>query len=178
MIQRITICFISILLCASTSLVAQDGGSEVVLSTGEEGPAVLYDGKEISQKELSNLDPAAIGDISILSGEEAKAKFGKYGELGAIIVSSPAKAKAMNETITTTTSVDGVPSEREAEEIKMSFDPSINYHIIIDGKPANMEALRAIPTANIDQMQIHEPLYAQDLFGDVAKEGAIVVTTK
>lgn len=152
--------------------------NEVVLSSEGSGPAVIYDDKEISQEELGKMSPASIGDIKILSGEEAEAKFGKYGEHGVVLVTSPGRNQNLEEFATM--SKDIAPAEHELveEQIKTSLDSGEDAHVIIDGKVSDMATLRAMSPDRIAQMQVHKGMDAIELFGNVAKSGAIVVTTK
>ena len=178
-LRQLTFAF-SLLLASSSALLAQQQGADqqVVLTGEDDGPVVLYDGKEISQRELTEMDISKIGDISILTGEQAQAKFGKYAEFGAIVVTSASNASVVTETVTTGTVAAGAPSEPVAAEVKMSFSPDINYYVILDGQPSDMATLNALDPNRIDEMQVHGAVDAMELFGDKAKEGAIVVTTK
>ena len=164
----------SITFLATTAVFAQT--EQIVLSSESEGPAVLYDDKEISQKELAKMSTDMIGDIQILSGEEAEAKYGKYAEHGVILVTSPAKSQSI-QTIITNDLAPGELQESE-EQITASLDTGDDAHVVIDGKVSDMATLRALAPERIDKMQVHKGLDAIELFGEVAKGGAIIVTTK
>ncbi len=163
----------------STSVLAaqtEQPAQSVVLSSEGDGPVVLYDDEIISQEDLAQLSSDMIGDIQILSGAEADKRFGKYATHGAIVVSSPSKASTVTETVQPV----AVPSEHRMQgaEVKISVDAGDDAHVIIDGQVTDMAALRAIDPLTIDQVQVHKGQQAIDLFGDKARGGAVVVTTK
>ncbi|MFK8056900.1 MAG: hypothetical protein AB8F78_12330 [Saprospiraceae bacterium] len=168
---------------AATSLLAQTPPTSttptqtVVLSEDGDSPAILFDEREISQAELAAMDSQNIGDIQILSGEEAQARFGKYSTHGAIVISTKAQAPVVTETVTTVAPSEKV-SDAMSDEVKMSFGTDLNAYVIIDGKPSTMKVLEGIETDKIKSMMVLKAAVATEKYGDVAKEGAIEVTTK
>ena len=177
--RQLAFSFTLALIATSAAVAQQDAApDEVVLSSESDGPVVLFDGEEITQQELGAIDVKKIGSIEILDGEQARAQFGKYGSFGAIVVTSASQAPAVVETVTTGTVAAGAPSEPVRDEVQMSFSPDKAYYVILDGKPSDMATLNALDPGRIDEIQVHKGTDAVELFGDKAKEGAIVVTTK
>lgn len=160
---------------ASTSLAAQST-EQVVLSEGEDSPIVVLDGREITQQELTALDPSEISEISILKGEQATQRFGEKGANGVILVTSVVNGKEQ------VLISDSVPAEKAVAktegEVKMSIPNDYAGLVILDGKESSIEALRALNPTLIDQMQIHKSQDAMDIYGEKAQNGAIIVTTK
>jgi len=165
-----------ITLASPTFAQQQNAATQEVVLMGDEdaGPTILFDDEEISKKELTALDPASIGSIQILKAEEAEQKFGKYGEFGAIVVTSKGKSQT-----TTEESPGMAPAEAgDTAPSGPSFDMPEDAYIVIDGKMSTMADLRALLPENIDQVQVHKTAQATELFGQKAKAGAVVVVTK
>ena len=158
----------TLLLAAPLPLAAQ---AEAVLGDADAGPAVLFDGEEITQEELAALAPAQMGDIKILSGEEAAAAYGKYGAHGVVVVTSPGQAAApVVETAA------AAPAPAVEGTVKASL-PEAGYYEI-DGQPATAEEVRALDPTSIESVQTFKGSEAEIRFGPGAKEGAVVVVTK
>ena len=163
------------LLAAAPQLVLAQADQSVVLNGDGDGPVVLLDGAEISQQQLAGMSTADIGSIEILTGEQALAAYGKYGEHGAIVVSTDAPAPREVSSVSSAE----VPAERAVEgEVKMSFGADLDAYVIIDGEPSDMDALQALKPNVIESIDIVKGADAVATYGDVAKQGAIVVVTK
>lgn len=178
---------LSLLVLTMTGLLAQkaqssaDQTQSVVLSEESDSPIILFDKKEITQNELAAMDKSEIGDIEILSGEEAKERFGKYEKNGAIVISStpPADVISKNSFKPASPSAPGEQIVRASgEEIKLSLDSALDAHVVIDGKASTMEILQAMKPAQIESMEVLKGDVAALKYGEVAKDGAIEVTTK
>jgi len=169
--------------CASlygqTPQTSSEVTESVVLAGQEDSPVILFDKREITQGELSAMDQQKIGDIEILSGEEAQERFGKYETHGAIVISSKQRAPEIIEVDSTAPSA---PSEKmpdaTSEEVKMSFGTNLQAHVLIDGNASTMEALENMDPEEIASMKILKKAVAVKKYGDVAKEGAIEVISK
>jgi len=167
--------FVTLCAYAQTPQSASAPTQSVVLSEEGDSPVILFDKKEISQQELAQMDQQNIGDIEILNGEEAKERFGKYGKNGAIVISSTPPADVIS-----ASSVNAAPAEQKAratEDVKMSLSDA-DAHVVIDGKPSTMEVLKAMSPDQIKAMEVLKGEVATKKYGEVAKDGAIEVTTK
>ncbi len=67
----------------------KDRGNSFFFSTDDnEKPYILLDGKEITQKELKELDSDSIESVNVLKGDSAISKYGDKAKDGAIIIST------------------------------------------------------------------------------------------
>ena len=146
--------------------------TEAVLGDADSGPAVLFDGREITQEELAALSPEQIGDIRILDGEKAAAEFGKYGAHGVVVVTSAGRAAA--QVIEPEVAVTTAPAPEGTVRASL---PEAGYYEI-DGRPATAEDVRALDPATIESVQVFKGSEAEIRFGPSAKEGAVSVITK
>ncbi len=166
---------------AQSTPTASQPTQSVVLSEEGDGPVILFDKQEITQAQLAEMDERSIGDIQILSGAQAKERFGKYGKNGAIVISSTPPADVI-QADQAAKKRPSAPAEQvtyaSGDEVKMSFGTDLNAHVVIDGKPSTMEALQALSPDQIKSMEVVKGDAAITKYGDVAKEGAIEVTTK
>ena len=149
--------------------------AQATVAVGEGGPSVLFDGTEITQEELAALKPEQMGDIKILDGAQAKAKYGKYAEHGVVVVTSPATAAAAR--AAAERSVVEAAAPRPAGGTVKAQLPDAGYYEI-DGKPATAEAVRALDPERIKSVQVFKGSEAEIRFGPSAAEGAVSVITK
>lgn len=176
MLQRVRVILLPLfgVVLAVAPAAAQTTDAERVVLAGDDaaGPAVLLDGREITQAELTSLDAGRIGSIEILKGPEAAARFdGKYAEHGVILVATGDPTAPLVEE-----GAGGAPSEAAGGQPGLDVDPEA--HILIDGEVADMAALRALKPEQIEAVQVHKADRAVQLFGEVARRGAVVVVTK
>ncbi len=66
-------------------------GTKVFFSDGDGEPLIILDGKEISQKEMDDLDSDNIETIEVLKGESATKKYGKKAKDGVVVITSKKK---------------------------------------------------------------------------------------
>ena len=142
---------------------------------GDAGPAVLFDGEEISQEELAALSPEQMGDIRILDGAAAEAQYGKYAEHGVVVVTSPAAAAA-EQAAATQAVIEAAAPKPAGETVKAQL-PEASYYEI-DGRPASAEDVRALDPGTIQSVQVFKGSEAEIRFGPSASEGAVSVITK
>ncbi len=161
-------------LFVATGALAQDTPQAIL--GGDASPAVLFNGEEISQEALAAFEATQIDDIRILSGEEAMAEFGRYGDHGVIVVTGKTAAG------------DGAGAARRAVEIAeeapaaqveervtvVSRDP----YVVIDGKPATNAEMQALDPGVIMHVKVLKGEQAEAKYGERGKDGVIEVTTK
>jgi len=69
-----------------------DGKNKFFISTdSDEAPLFILDGKEISKKEMDELDSDSIDKVEVLKGESATEKYGDKGKNGVVIITSKDK---------------------------------------------------------------------------------------
>ena len=157
-----------------TMIAVASAQTEVAVSA-EGGPAVLFDGEEISQEELAALSPEQMGDIKILDGAEAQAQYGKYAEHGVVVVTSPATAAAAQAAAEQAV-IQAAAPKPAGGTVKAQL-PEASYYEI-DGRPATAEDVRALDPATILSVQQFKGSEAEIRFGPSASEGAVSVITK
>ena len=130
--------------------------------------------KESSPEGMKGLDPANIESVSVLKDKSATELYGEKGKNGVIIITTK-----KGETTTGSKNLNNISviasnkDENNATHIKAS-----NPLVIVDGIVESNELLKSIDPAKIEQMEIFKDEKAIALFGEKAKEGAIVITLK
>jgi len=65
------------------------GKNKVLLLNDEDGePLIIIDGKEVTEEEMKELDPAEIEKMEVLKGNSATEKYGEKGENGVILITT------------------------------------------------------------------------------------------
>ena len=67
-----------------------DGNGNFVFISGDDEKEllILVDGKEITKKEMEELNPDKIGEMNVFKGKKAIEKYGKKGGNGVIIITT------------------------------------------------------------------------------------------
>jgi len=60
----------------------------VILDSENENPLIILNGKEISKKEMEELDPDSIKTVNVLKGDKATEKHGDKGKDGVIVITT------------------------------------------------------------------------------------------
>ena len=63
-------------------------GDFVFISSDDESPLIIADGKEISKEKMEDIDPDKIEKIEVLKGESATKKYGDKGKNGVILITT------------------------------------------------------------------------------------------
>lgn len=70
----------------------QSGNDKFFISSdGEKDPLFILNGKEISRKEMDELDSGSIEKVEVLKGDSATAKYGDKGKNGVVIITTKNK---------------------------------------------------------------------------------------
>ncbi|HLT33939.1 MAG TPA: hypothetical protein VKZ98_09130 [Aquaticitalea sp.] len=69
-------------------IAVENGNNFRIITTGEEQPLILLDGKEISKKDMEKVKPETIENVNVLKGEKAIEKHGQKAEHGVIEITS------------------------------------------------------------------------------------------
>jgi TonB-dependent SusC/RagA subfamily outer membrane receptor len=132
-------------------------------------PLIVIDGKEIDNKNLNELNqlisPEKIKSIDIIKDESAISKYGKKGEHGVIEITTKKAAGAEPLTEGRIRLRDQSPLYPQAPLI------------VIDGKEF-IDDLKKVPADQIESMTVLKGATATQLYGEKAKDGAILITTK
>lgn len=150
-----------------------DAPKEAVLGGDGIAPVVLLDGSEITPEQLAALEEAAIGEIRILSGEQAAEAYeGRYGESGAVVVTSAVDAAPE------LGAAEALVATGPAAEVTVSLPNGDDTYVLVDGQVSDLARVRAMPPSEIADIEVLDPSQAIERFGDVGAPGAVVVTTK
>jgi TonB-dependent SusC/RagA subfamily outer membrane receptor len=130
-------------------------------------PLIVIDGKEIDNKNLNDLNqlisPEKIKSINIIKDASAITKYGQKGEHGVIEITTQKVAEAENLT-----------EKLRLREQSLSDQKPL---IVIDGKEFE-DDLKKVPADHIESMTVLKGATATQLYGEKAKDGAILITTK
>lgn len=157
----------------------------------EKRPLVIIDGKEGA---MESLRPEDIKNISVLKDKSAVSVYGDKAKNGVIIIATKAGTKEKKSHLEGTgtdgavesdrvvisgrTAMDSMPGMRITISGKANakgMDPEKMPLVIIDGKEGAMESLRQ---EDIKSISILKDKSAVSDYGDKAKNGVIIITTK
>ncbi|WP_224996050.1 M56 family metallopeptidase [Cesiribacter sp. SM1] len=138
-------------------------------------PEVSYyyvDGKEWSKENVSTLDPGEIESVEVFKGENATAVFGEEAASGVVVIntrknSNTEAARAM------TVKIRQASGDAEADTESMA-----DKLLIIDGREVTESELNRLSPDMISQMEVLKGEQALQKWGDKARGGAIIITTK
>ncbi|WP_321316884.1 TonB-dependent receptor plug domain-containing protein [Labilibaculum sp.] len=118
----------------------------------------IIDGKKLSKKESEKINPDSIESITVLKGEPALEKYGKKGKNGVVEMTSKANKK---------------------HAVKMKLDSIKNPPIyVVDGKITSAEKVEEINPNDIESIDVLKGVHAIEKYGEEAKNGAVLITTK
>ncbi|MBT8243936.1 MAG: DUF3520 domain-containing protein [Winogradskyella sp.] len=119
--------------------------------TGSKEPLYVIDGRSVKSNSVKQLDPKNIKSVSVLKDANATALYGSRAASGVVVVTTN-KAKVKNEDLLYI--VDGMPIKKE-----------VNF--IIENLPKNQ----------IEIKNKYSKAEARRKFGNIAKNGCVVITT-
>lgn len=122
---------------------------------------IVADGKVISREDLNLIDPNSIDYIKVYRGKEAMDLYGNKAESGAIAIHTK------DSKIISTASV-GIRGKAG------KYQPLY----ILDGKPLNRKQIKKMDPDNIESISVLKGESATELYGDKAKNGVILITSK
>jgi len=146
-------------------------GNDVSTSKSQKMPnpsLIFIDGKESSEKEMAQIDPAQIEDVNVLKDKKAIEKYGKKGKNGVILIT----LKKDDPTQTFKIKTDSPLKFGNA-------DGSGNHPlIIIDGLVAKNQNVNNIPPETIESVNVLKGESATKVYGDKGKHGVILINLK
>ncbi|WP_452220700.1 YfbK domain-containing protein [Lacinutrix salivirga] len=119
---------------------------------GNSEPLVVVDGKIQSYKSMQKMNPKHINNINILKDAGATAIYGNRGSNGVIVIST--------------------------KNNKKNNSKELLY--IVDGNPIKKEnnfLIENLPQSEIDSKVVYDKAQSKNKFGDIAKQGCVVITT-
>ncbi len=120
-----------------------------------ETPLYFIDGKEVTSKEINNLDHDIIESIDVSKGENAINKYGDKGENGVVLITT-----------------------KNQKTSSISMRPSNNLLFIVDGKEVNKSIFESISPKEINSIEVLKREKAINKYGKKGKNGVIIITTK
>ncbi len=120
-----------------------------------ETPLYFIDGKEVTSKEINNLDHDIIESIDVSKGENAINKYGDKGENGVVIITT-----------------------KNQKTSSISIRPSNNLLFIVDGKEVNKSIFESISPKEINNIEVLKREKAINKYGKKGENGVIIITTK
>lgn len=167
----------SIKVVSSKSQIAEYNTSDTNDKTGafsfeneEDLPLVIIDGKK-GDKKLEDLIPDEIHTVHVLKDQKAIEQYGEKGKNGVIEIITK---KHAGDTDIKVTQYDSEPSSPINIE---NFIAKKKPLIIIDGKKSDQK-IEDINPDDIDSISILKDKSAMQLYGEEAKNGVILITTK
>src|SRR5690606_30781913 len=164
----------------------------------KEAELVVYvvDGEIAARNDLKVLDPNTIEAINVLKDESAVAKYGEKGKYGAIEITSKKPQAVKHDSIKISSVwVDDKKADMEAAEggVNQLKGKATGIHIrgiptnengkqpliVVDGKEMPTDySLNTVDPNNIESITVLKDEAGTTLYGDKAKDGVLIVTTK
>jgi len=144
----------------------QDGGKA-------NNALIIIDGKKQytrGTEALKHLNPEDIASIDILKDTAATKQFGEEGKAGVILI------KTRSGKLNTRDSL-----HKENVSIGLTLKGKLNAEnilYILDGTALEKSEIEKIKPADIESVKVLKDLAAVKLYGDKAKDGVIIITTK
>ncbi len=137
-----------------------------------------------STKGVANINRDSIVSVDVLKGSAATTIYGAEGKNGVIEIrtKSAATSRSMPEAEATTSSGKGTAATAvgygASQTQKISLSSIDKELIIIDGKEANKSEINRLRVASIESITIIKGSQAAIKYGEKAREGVVVITTK
>ena len=125
-------------------------------NTGNQ-PLIIVDGFETSNKLMNHIDPSAIESIEVLKETSTIAKYGDKAKNGVVIIKTKVNANGLKNS---------------------SFNGINDPLLIIDGEETPYNFLNSLNSNAIESIDILKNDSAISQYGDKAKNGVILITTK
>lgn len=115
-------------------------------------PLYIVDGKTISKEEVDKLDNTLIESVNVWKDKSATDKYGDKGKNGVVEITMKKADKAIA--------------------------PPANALYVVDEKIISKEIADKLDPNSIESVSVWKDKYATDKYGDKAKNGVVVITTK
>jgi hypothetical protein len=193
---------------ATSTMYGEEGKNGIVIITTKaqalKKPLMIIDGKRVDNYLLSTMNPDLIKQIDVFKNDSASAKYGEEGKNGVIVVTTKSNAPSYGATVTITPHSDpdkpttlydrrdkegnlmmplsGMTLGSSAKQYKSPVSVrnliKENVLIIVDGNRVGPTALETLDPVSISSVNVLKDSSARVLYGEEAKEGVIVITTK
>jgi len=153
----------------NTLSIIESIGTKINISS--DSPLIIVDGKV--SEEISHIDPKNIESISVLKEKTATDKYGEDAKNGVIIITTKSEAEKQNKTTISDTDT----THQKSSEFHANAKKAL---IIVDGKkyaPGEFDTKQLDPN-DIKLIDILKDGNAIELYGEDAKDGVVIITTK
>ena len=132
---------------------------------------IVVDGKVIPREELKLIDPNSIDYIKVYKGKEAVDLYGKKAKNGAIVIHS------INPNKPSSISMNLVGKPKNTLGLN-PFSGKESPMYLLNGKQVKGVTLNELSPNDIENISVLKGESATELYGDKAKNGAILITSK
>jgi len=146
--------------------ILHDGSAKVV------DPLIIVDGERV--EDINDIDPNIINSFQVLKDEDAVKLYGDEGKNGVIIIETKSKKEVVLGTPPTDEEMKKVPAIR----IRSINGEADSILVIIDGVQKTVKDINELDPLTISSFRVLRDKEAITIYGDEAKHGVIIVTTK
>lgn len=154
------------------------GPSEIVRAfsdtiSGGLKPVYIIDGVQIAG-EPGRIDPDSIKNITVIKGASAIAAYGPEARNGAISIVT----KSTGEGISPSAAINGSGINIANKDQKISLDNAKDVVYVLNGKEAGQAELSLLTVSSISTIEVLKGAEAVIKYGERARKGVILITTK
>ena len=143
--------FVFLLLLGAFSTYAQESKLSVVTNAKEEKPLYIVDGKETDN--IESITPESLASISVLKDKSAVELYGEKAKNGVVVVTTKINQSGKTDS------------------------PKVDRPLyIVDGKES--KDIEGISPKSIASISVLKDKSAVELYGEKAKNGVVIITTK
>ena len=144
-------------------------------------PLFVFDGKPITETELKLMDQNDIENITVLKNTSIREMYGDQAKHGVVLITSKKLARKLGHLDSDSLKkekvvVVGYATKSKAEGSVDKLPSDVYY--ILNGNPISYDEAKKIKSENIKSIDVLKGDAAKKYYGDKAKSGAIILTTK
>jgi TonB-dependent SusC/RagA subfamily outer membrane receptor len=152
-------------------------------------PVYFVDGVKITEVEMNAISADNIKSVNVLKGDKALKKYpneGKNGVIEIVLKDIERKDQTLNKdwsNISASQNLNQIKSLELANgvkvELKGNIDTAVNNNTplyVLDGSP--IKSIKGISPTEIDSINILKDAASKSIYGDAAKNGVVLITSK
>lgn len=139
---------------------------------GSDKIMIIANGKEIDQKILNALSPDKIESMTVIKDKAALKKYNAEDKEGVIIIKTKSEHTEINKALSQNTIVK-VKGEQKISNIDLD-----EVLLIVDGNKVEKATIEKMDPNKIKEINVLKGKAAIDVYGEKAKKGVMVITTK
>lgn len=171
--------------------------AKIVVDEKGDKPLIFLDGKEIKHDQLSNIADDSFGSIEVFKGEKAIALYGDRAKNGVLVITTKKDGessksgsfsvfngdkhiKISEEGLSLRSGDYTVSVGGDYKEFEKSLKPKRGSDplYLVNGQEVSSAVVKTIDAESIASMDVFKGDKAVELYGDDAKNGAVIITTK